>query len=266
MLKIGHDIPNNEETTLDELFEGELTLLQPKEKGGLRVNVDTILLASYTHIRNKDAVLELGCAHGAISLILAKRRELMNRRIAGSIVGIDIQARLVSLAKENAKRNKLEDFVSFLEGDLRAIKAILPPHSFDVVVMNPPYDQPGSSRISPSRPMATALHGVDCTLSEVVDAATYLLKDKGRLYLVMRSKRVGELIALMGNSNIPVKRMRCVHSKENEPAYVCLLEGMHHAGKEMVIEPPLFLRDGEHYTKQLKNAYKKALIGGVRCR
>ena len=265
-MKTGLNAPNDEGATLDELFDGELALLQPKEKGGLRVNVDTILLSSYTHIRNRDDVLELGCAHGAVSLILAKRRQLSNRDVSGSIVGIDIQPRLVALAKENAERNKLENLVRFLEGDLRAFKSLFAPQSFDVIVMNPPYDQPGSSRISPSSPMATALHGVDCTLDNIIEASTYLLKNKGRLYLVMRSKRVGELITLMGKSNIPVKRMQCVHAQPNDPAYICLLEGMRCAGKEMVIDPPLFVREGEHYTEQLKEAYKKALIGGIRCR
>ena len=58
---------------MEDLLYGALKIKQPDEKMGPRVNLDTILLAHFTKPRRREKILELGCAHGAVSLILAKK-------------------------------------------------------------------------------------------------------------------------------------------------------------------------------------------------
>ena len=67
---------------------------------------------------------------------------------------IVIEPELVELAQENARRNGLGDRVQFVQGDVAAPAAELEarglvPASFDVVVSNPPYLDPQTSRASP---------------------------------------------------------------------------------------------------------------------
>ncbi|MDD4837427.1 MAG: methyltransferase, partial [Dethiosulfovibrio sp.] len=57
--------------SLDELKGLNIRLIQPLQ--GFRVNVDTVLLAGFSKVRRGERVCELGCAHGAVSLILAGR-------------------------------------------------------------------------------------------------------------------------------------------------------------------------------------------------
>lgn len=83
-----------------DLLRGALKIYQPDEREGLRVNVDTILLAHFTHPKRGEKILEIGCAHGAVSLILAKR--------GFSVQGVDIQPHLIELAKRNAALNGLD--------------------------------------------------------------------------------------------------------------------------------------------------------------
>ena len=64
------------------------------------------------------------------------------------VTGIEIQSELVDLAKTNAENNGLSDRADFIAGDLRD-KNILPRESFDVLVMNPPYESQARGRVSP---------------------------------------------------------------------------------------------------------------------
>ena len=59
------------EATRDAILYGLLHIWQPLK--GPRVSVDSVLLAWYARIKPGERAIELGSAHGAVSLILAKR-------------------------------------------------------------------------------------------------------------------------------------------------------------------------------------------------
>lgn len=243
-----------------DILYGVLKMHQPLEGDGPRVNVDTILLAHFARFSPRAKVLEMGCAQGAVSLILAKRRSI--KMADGDsemppIEGIDIQKDLVELAKRNAVLNGLAEQTDFRVRDLRNHRADYAAGAFDAVIMNPPYDEPGRSRPSPSDAMAAAMHGSECSLSDVVGASRYLLKNRGKLFLVIRAKRTGELFGLLNEANLRPKRMRAVHPKPDREASVVLVEAARASGEGMRVEPPLFIygKDGT-YTEDLLAAYR----------
>lgn len=124
--------------TRDDVLYGVLSLRQPVD--GPRINVDTILLAAYvrdTFPRGGGKVLELGCASGAVSLILAFRFPSLL-----SVHGLDIQDDLVRLANGNAALNSLSDRVSFTSGDLRNVRSLFLSQDFDCVLLIPPTRSP----------------------------------------------------------------------------------------------------------------------------
>ena len=171
------------------------------------------------------------------------------------MTGVDIRPDLVELARANAESNGLN--AEFLAADVREYKKIAPAQSFDRIVVNPPYDEAQSSRRSPSDGRAAALHGSCCTLEDIIKAAHYLLKNRGRLDLVMRADRTGELFALLDKYKTPPKIMLCVHPKPGERASVTLVEAMRSGSRGLAVEPPLFIRgeDGGE-TARLKAAYE----------
>lgn len=229
-----------------DLLRGALKIYQPDEREGLRVNVDTILLAHFTRPKRGEKILEIGCAHGAVSLILAKR--------GFSVQGVDIQPHLIELAKRNAALNGLD--ADFFAADIRDYKKIAPAQSFDRIVVNPPYDEEGSCRRSPSEARSASVQGSRCTLGDVIAASHYLLKNRGRLDIVIRSDRTGELFALLDRYKTPPKIMRCVHPRPKERASVLLAEAVRSGGKGVVVEPPLFITDESGAeTPELKAVY-----------
>lgn len=249
---------NDNETQTNDILYGEFKMLQPSEGCGPRVNVDTVLLAHFARPKHHARVVEMGCAHGAIALIVARRRAVAHDGAPLPVIdAFDINGELIALARQNAELNGLDDSVDFFTCDLRDVRSRFKAETYDAVIMNPPYDEPGTSRRSPSDAMAAAMHGTECSLADAVAAAKYLLKNGGRFYLVMRARRAAELFALLDARNVRPKRMRAVHPKPGREASVVLVEAVRDGGSGLTIEPPLFIcRDDGEYTDELLAAYR----------
>jgi tRNA1(Val) A37 N6-methylase TrmN6 len=236
--------------TRDEIFQGKLKLWQPDE--GPRVNMDTVLLAAYVRPRPRarSAFIELGAAAGAVSFMLALR---FPEKF--SILGIEIQEELEALARRNRIENGFGENVAFRRMDLRKHRA-LPADSFDGLVVNPPYEEEGRGRKSPSKPVSIARQSACCGLPDVVAAARWLLKVKGRFFAVLRAGRMAEFLALMAGGGIEPKRLRLVYPREGEKANLFLVEGLKGGGPGLTVEPPLFVYDAAgRYTPDLLRAY-----------
>lgn len=237
-------------TTRDDILYGELSLLQPED--GPRVSVDTVLLSAAVRLRKGERVLELGCAHGAVLLILARKYPQVSR-----LDGLEICEDLAEMALENARANGLDDRTAFTHGDLKEIRNLYPAGSFDVVLMNPPYNDPGKSRVSPNSIKAVARHGTACNLSDVARAASFLLKPKGRFYLVLRASRAAEALSLLRQEGLEPKRIRFVHSGPGKEASTFLLGAVKGGRGGLVVDPPLFITDEQgNYTSALLAAYR----------
>lgn len=249
---------NDDTAQTNDILYGELKMLQPPEGRGPRVNVDTVLLAHFARPKHRARVVEMGCAHGAIALIVARRwAEAEDGTPSPAIDAFDINDELIDLARRNAELNGLTERVRFFQCDLRDVRSRFKAETYDAVIMNPPYDEPGTSRRSPSDAMAAAMHGTECSLADAVAAAKYLLKNGGRFYLVMRARRAAEMCALLESRNVRPKRMRAVHPKPGREASVVLVEAVRDGGSGLTIEPPLFIcRDDGEYTDELLAAYR----------
>lgn len=74
-------------------------------------------------------ILDVGTGSGAIAVALA-------HELAGAqVVALDISPEALAVAGSNARRNGVDDRITFLQGDL----AHLPAGPFDLIVSNPPY-------------------------------------------------------------------------------------------------------------------------------
>ncbi|MDR1731042.1 MAG: methyltransferase domain-containing protein [Synergistaceae bacterium] len=237
-------------TTRDEILYGRLKLWQPDP--GPRVNMDTVLLAAYVRLRSRgeSSFVELGSATGAVSLMLALRFPKKFH-----VTGLEIQPDLVELAQRNRVENGLEDRVSFRCMDLREHRSI-PAGSFDGLVVNPPYEEEGRGRKSPVEGLTIARQGSCCSLRDVVEAASWLLKYRGKFFAVFSSERSAEFLTRLTEAGIVPKRLRFIHSRSGKRAGLLLVEGMKKGGTGLVVEPPLFVygENGE-YTEDLLRAY-----------
>ncbi|MDO9516150.1 MAG: tRNA1(Val) (adenine(37)-N6)-methyltransferase [Syntrophales bacterium] len=236
--------------TIDEFFSGRLRVLQ-KEKG-YRFSVDSLLLADFVTLRSGARVADLGTGSGIIALILALRFP------KASIAEVEIQKDLADMAGRSITLNGLEDRISVSSGDVKNIRKLFGPRSFDAVVFNPPYRRLNSGKINPDSQKAVARHEISGTIDDFLASARYLLKDSGRVYVIYPAARAVQLIARMRRNGIEPKRLRIVHSNGTSGGVFVLAEGVKGAGEELEILAPLFIyRDDGRYSDEVNE-----ILGG----
>ncbi len=246
--------PGTKNETLDTLFGGTIRVVQ--EKNGYRFSLDAILLAGFARLRGGERVVDLGTGIGIIPLILARKGES-----AGEIVGVEIQEKLVELAQTNVHNNGLEDSIHIYQGNIKEIGDLFAPSSFDVVVTNPPYYRVSSGRINPSSQKAIARHEVMCTIDDVLQATSYLLKEGGRIFIIFPAHRSVTLFDSLRSAMLEPKTLRWVHSRENEDAKFILTEACKKGGEGVEVLPPFFVHahDGT-YTPEMARLYADATM------
>jgi tRNA1(Val) A37 N6-methylase TrmN6 len=180
------------EFTEDGFLGGQLCLRQPKS--GHRAGHDAVLLAAATPARSGERVADFGAGVGAAGLSVAKR-------VPGiQLVLVEINQSLANLARGNAAANAIaaETIVLDVTSAAAAFAAAgLPPDSVDVVLMNPPFNDPARHRASPDRARQTAHLSTEATLDSWIHAARRTLKSGGVLSLIWRADGLVELLAAL---------------------------------------------------------------------
>ncbi|MBW2562196.1 MAG: methyltransferase [Deltaproteobacteria bacterium] len=213
----------HDDETIDEFFGGRLRVLQ-KEKG-YRFSIDALLLADFVTLKKSDHVVDLGTGSGIISLVLALRFPEAN------IAEIEIQEDLADMAGRSVALNGLEDRIKVYPGDVKKVRKLLGPQSFDAAVFNPPYRRLNSGRINPDSQRAVARHEIRGTIDDFLGSARYLLKDSGRVYVIYPAARSVQIIARMRGNGIEPKRLRIVHTNGRSGGVFVLVEGVKGAGE-----------------------------------
>ncbi|MDO8785419.1 MAG: methyltransferase [Syntrophales bacterium] len=235
--------------TVDGILGGELRIIQ-KEKG-YRFSLDALLLAHFVRLQEGEDVLDMGAGSGIISLILSRRWA------CGKIVGVEIQAELVEMARRSVGINNLEDKVSICLGDIRKRETLFAPRSFDVALFNPPYRKLNSGRINPDYQKAVARHELEGSFKDFLMAAEYVLKKAGRVYTIYPATRMVELLFQMRTACVEPKRLRLIHSKSVSRGEFILVEGIKGAGEELEILPPLVIYEEDGRYSEAMNCLLK---------
>lgn len=235
----------------DTLFDGRLSCRQ--YSNGYRFSLDSLLVAHFCRPAPGDSILDLGCGSGIIGLILAYRHARLN------LVGLEFQPELAELASSNVRDNGFGARYSIIQGDLRNIPQLLEPESFDQVVCNPPYREPGTGRLSPTDQRARARHEIDSSLNDIVQAAAFAVKNRGRVILVYPAKRASSLISALRWKNLEPKRLQPVYSyPESGEATLVLVEAVKNGGEEVALLAPFFIyayRNGP-YSEAMQEIYR----------
>jgi tRNA1(Val) A37 N6-methylase TrmN6 len=114
---------------------------------------------------------------------------------------VEIDADLAGLARGNAASNAIAADVIVLDVASEAgafAVAGLPPDSADVVLMNPPFNDPARHRASPDKARAVAHVATVATLESWFHASRRILKSGGVLTLIWRADGLAEVLAALG--------------------------------------------------------------------
>lgn len=239
---------------VDDLIDPSLQIIQHPD--ALKFSLDAVLLAKFATAGPTDRVADLGSGGGAISLILAAKRQVAH------VTGIEIQQPIRDMAERSVRLNRLDDRVTMLHADFRHLPREMW-DSFDVVVSNPPYlaCTEGSPIARPS--IDIAKYETHCTLEDAVGAAARLLRPLGRAAFVYRPRRLPELLAGFQKAHIEPKRLRMVHAFPGRDAVLVLLEGVFLGRTGLSVLPPLFVHEpGGRFTEEMEGIYGRTTLPG----
>ena len=223
-------LKNNEK--IEDLGDKGLKIIQANDS--YRFSVDSILLLNFIRVKNYEKIIDLGTGSGIIPLLLFGKRKGL------SIYGVEIQKDLADMARRSVELNKLQNGITIIQEDFRNLKNIFKNQQFDVVVSNPPYISLRQGKINPSSSRAIARHEIKGDLEDIISVSNYLLKNKGKIYLIYRSTKLIKLILTLRKYGIEPKVIKFIHPRLGENANLVLLEGIKGGKEDLKTEYPVF--------------------------
>ncbi len=213
-----------------------------------KFSLDSILLAEFVEIPNKDAlVLDLCTGNAVVPLILSYF-------LGNKIFAFEIQDYIAKLAQESVAINKKNDQISIINDDLKNIKNYFPGNSFDVIVANPPYFKyKNTSLINENINKAIARHEIKLNLKELFEIVKFALKDNGVFYMVHLPERLEEILFVCEEYKIVVKKIQFIYSSYGKNASMVLIKCVKNANNGLLVNPPLFINEYTSY----KNIFRR---------
>lgn len=243
--------PKTDET-LDSIYNGKVKVFQSKK--GYRFSIDAVLLAEFVRGLKGDNIIDIGTGCAIVPLMLAKNNPNIK------VTGVEIQDSLYELAKKNVIENDFSDRIKIIRHDMREVKGVFKPASFDIVTANPPYVECDAGRINPESEKAIARHEIKLSLDELIKTAKYLLSSTGRIVIIYPAKRAVDLVDLLRKHNVEPKMMQMIHSKLDGEAKLVIVKASKSAkrGGLKVLPPCIIYNDDNTYTDKVERILQGA--------
>jgi len=222
-----------------------------QKKDGFCFGMDSVLIANFAKISRKNAIVaDLGTGTGIISILVAGKQN------PEKVYAVEIQEELVDMAKRSVKYNDLENKIDIINADIVGISRGNFNKKFDYVISNPPYKKLNTGLINDNQKKLISRHEVKCTLKDVVNEASKLLKDKGVFYMVHRPDRLCDIFNAMRENKVEPKEIQLVHSHLEDEANLVLIKGVKCGNPSLkVLKPLIVYNENNEYTEELLKFY-----------
>jgi tRNA1Val (adenine37-N6)-methyltransferase len=170
---------------------------------------------------------------------------------------VELQKSLYSLAERNIVLNNMEERVEVLLADIKEMKETAQPRSYDLVVSNPPFRKPATGCLSLGEERAVARHELRLKFADLAEAASYLLKVRGRFSMIFHPERLLEVIDVLRKNRLEPKRSRFIHNDPGADSKIVLIEAVKEGRPGLKVESPLFIYDEKgKYSAELNEMYR----------
>lgn len=220
---------------IDDLERGGLRLIQHRDR--FCFGVDAVLLSWFARASAGENVLDLCTGTGVVPILMTAKTA------ARHFTGLEIQQEVADMARRSVSLNGLEDRVDIICGDVKEASHIFGGASFQALTVNPPYMAGGSGLVGGDYSKAVSRHEILCSLEDVIREGVRVLEPGGRLYMVHRPYRIGDIIRLMQKYRMSPRRMCLVYPKLSQEANLVLIEGIRGGNTQVRVEPPVILFD-----------------------
>lgn len=178
----------------------------------MKVGTDGVLLGAWAEVEGCASILDVGTGTGLIALMAAQRN------FEAAITAIDIDAPAVCEARANADCSIWGGRITTQQADVRSYT---PNVQYDHILSNPPYFV--DALRSPDAQRSTARHTTSLTFAELVAASERLLRDGGRLSVVLPTDGAREF-RRVAFERLWLSRLTDVVTREGEAPKRTLME------------------------------------------
>ncbi len=247
-----------EELKAEEKLESIIPLLNKNLKiiqrsDYFNFSIDSLLISEFLNIsKNTKTIVDLGTGNAVIPLFLSKK---LNTKFI-KIYGMEIQEVSYKLALRNIHINNLDEKIHIINDDMKNYLKYFNKGSIDIVLSNPPFFKvnKGSNFFNKKNTLSIARHEIKIKLEDIIDIAHNLLKDRGHFYLVHRADRLADILTLLRDNSLEVKKIRLCYTTDKKNAKIVLIEAIKNGKSGLNILPPLVINkeNGEYSDEVLK--------------
>ena len=186
-----------------------------QEQSAMKVGMDGVLLGAWIDPSGAKRILDIGTGTGLIALMMAQK----NQHALIDAIEIDqdaFQEAGMNFGQSDWKeRIRIEccDFIEF--ADRTNLK-------YDLIVCNPPFFANGLK--APVQNRALARHSDSLPLDVLLSGATSLLRDNGRIALVLPVESLKEIEQLSVSNQLFVSRLCRIKPNPQKPIFRILVE------------------------------------------
>lgn len=236
---------------LDDLHVGGLKIYQDSDS--FCFGTDAVLLSWFASVKKFTDMADL-CSGNGIVAILLSRFGCMK-----SGVCVELNDAQALLCQKSLELNHIENKISVLNTDLRNIRKdkLLVSGAYDLVTVNPPYSAVNSGLVSQGA-KGFARTELECTLKDVAEQSSFLLRHGGRLCVVHKPERLTDLVCECRNAGLELKRFRTVSAHVGDAPSMILAEFIKFGKSGVNIEPPLIIyNENNQYTDIMNKIYER---------
>jgi tRNA1Val (adenine37-N6)-methyltransferase len=242
---------HGEAITLDALTS-EFVIYQRRR--GHRYSTDDLLTAWYAVVHgpaSASRLLDLGSGIGGVGLAV------LSWFPQATLTAVEVQAVSFALLSENVRANDLEARVTLRHGDLRDFAA---PAPFELITASPPYFAVEDGLVSADTQRAAARFELHGGVADYCAAAARALAPEGRFIFCFPTPQSLRALNACRQAGLHVLTMRDVVPRATLPPLFSLFACAKDAGRPMVAEPPLIVRD-EHGLRTPEMEAARATFG-----
>ena len=229
-----------------------MLLYQPQV--GYCYNSDSIFLYDFINtLKPRGKMLDVGAGCGVVGLLVARD----NPKVV--LEAVEKQDAFVEYATINARVNKIEytmhhgDFLEFDETQ-----------KYDYIISNPPFYHEGATR-SEDEMLYHARYNVNLPLESFFKKVSRLLKPNAHFVFCYDASQFFLICAALDKVKLRVVDVRFVHPKKERGASLVMLHVRNGSKSLMKVLPPLISFDGDDFSSEVQEIYKKASTQSIKC-
>ena len=215
-----------------------------------KFSLDSVLLYNFLKLKDNIKILDICSGNCPIPLMISTK-------VKEKIYAVEVQKEVYELGKETIEINNLNNKIELLNMDAKNLTKMFETDTFDLITCNPPYFKINENTKKNDNKIKTiARHEELITIEDIIKLSRKLLKNNGSLVLVHRPERLSEIIVLMKENNISLKRLQFIYPKENTNSNMVLIEGTKNGNNALNVLEPLIVHDEDgEYKDNIKNMF-----------